>query len=133
MTLTIGLLTLILATLGASLAMRIVGNAHLPDWLRDGFISNVYLPLLTGILALGIGYVAYGIYQLVYGYVPLLTLDTLSGGLLAAVLVLGLCWPLARRVVFGPPELSSSVQPKAKLTVVQTSVIDEHDTFRSAA
>ncbi|MEZ5591770.1 MAG: hypothetical protein R3F53_14085 [Gammaproteobacteria bacterium] len=133
MLLTIGLSTLIIALLGAGLAVRISRNTRFPGWIRDEVIGMVYLPILTGVLAVGLGYVVYGLYQLAYGYALPWTPDTLYGALLTAVLLTGLRWQPARRFVFGQPEQPVFVQSAPVLSVVPVSVGHDHNEFRPAA
>lgn len=135
MILTMGLSTLIIALLGAGLAVRISSNTRLPGWLRDEVIGMVYLPILTGVLAVGLGYVGYGLYQLAYGYASLWTPDTLYGASLMAALLTGLRWQPARRFVFGQPEQPVPVQSAPVLSVVPilAGIAHDHDEFRPAA
>ena len=133
MNLTIGVSALIITLLCVGVAVRLTRNERLPGWIRDGFVGHVYLPIVTGILAVGLGYVAYSIYMLAYGHAPLLSVDNLYGVLLAVVLVLGVRWSPAKRLIFGPPTQSNSQSTVVPLPIsgIPTNVHD--DSFRPAA
>ena len=131
MVLTIGVSALIITLLGAGIAVRLSRNERLPGWIRDGFVGMIYLPILTGVLVVGIGYVAYEGYQLMYRDALLLTMDTLYGALLTVVLVLGIRWSPAKRIIFG-----SSTPSMPQAAVIPIPVADaahSSDTFRPAA
>lgn len=136
MVLTIGAGALLIFFLGMGLAMRISDNARLPAWIRDGFIVNVYLPLLIAVLGMGLGYVVYYLYQLVYGYASLWTLDTLSGALLLAALGAALCWAPAKRAITGRSNIDSPAneQPEAMIIPLPAaSSVEQQDELRRVA
>lgn len=130
---------LIAAVIGIGFAVRWVNNPRLPNWLRDDFIGAFFTPILTGLIAVGLGGIGYTLFQWTQVTGALRHMDTLYGAALSAVLCVLLFVSPVRRFIFGrkksaststsTPTAPSTLPPSTPPGRTQRPV----DSYRSAA